>query len=75
MSEVVESRLLDDLVPPFAKYSGVESFFGGVPPLSKGVGYGVVVGFGLLFSIFTTVVVFIDKKLKGDKAMTSEHFK
>lgn len=74
MSEVVESRLLDDLVPPFAKYSGVESFFGGVPPLSKGVGYGVVVGFGLLFSIFTTVVVFIDKKLKGDKAMTSEHF-
>lgn len=74
MSELVEGRLQDALVPPFTQYSGMESFFGGVPPLSEGVGYAVVIGFGLAFSIFTTVVVFIDKKMSGNASMTSEHF-
>ena len=75
MSEAVESRLLDNLVPPFSQYSGETSFFGGVPPLSQAAGYGVLIGFGLAFSIFTTFIVWFDKMLKGNASMTSEHFK
>ena len=75
MSEVVVSRLLNELEPPFAQYSGQTSFFGGVPPLSKGAGYAVLIGFGLAFSIFTTFIVWFDKMLKGNASMTSEHFK
>jgi len=70
----VEDRLLDPMVPPFTEYSGQTSFFGGKPPLNEAVGWAVVVGFGLAFSIFTTVVVFLDKYLKGNASMTSEHF-
>ena len=75
MQETVISRSLDDSMPPFAVCSGQTSFFGGVPPLSKGVGYLVVVGFGFLFSIFTTAIVYFDKLVKGNATMTSEHFK
>ena len=35
-------------VPPFAKYAGQDSFFGGTPPLSKAVGYLVVLGKSIL---------------------------
>ena len=72
---VVVARLESDLVPPFLEYSGQTSYFGGNTPLSKAVGYVVVLGFGALFSIFTTAVVYIDKKFKGNASMTSEHFK
>jgi len=39
------------------------------------MGYLIVLGFGALFSIFTTVLVFINKCFgqKGD--ITSEHYK
>lgn len=67
--------LKDDTEPPFLRYDGADSFFGGSPPLSKGVGYAVVLGFGALFSIITTVLVMLNKFFghKGD--ITSEHFK
>ena len=33
------------------------SFFGGVPILPESAGYGIVLGFGIFFSIFTTTLV------------------
>jgi len=39
------------------------------------VGYLVVVGFGLLFSAFTTVVVYLDKAFSENSTFTSEQFK
>ena len=47
------------------------SFFAGMPPLSEGAGYAVVVGFGAFFSIFTTILVFLDYRFGGTK-QTSE---
>jgi len=58
-----------------AEYHGQEDFFGGEPPLSRSVGYFVVLGFGAIFSIFTTIVVYLDQRMSGKKEMTSEHFK
>ena len=73
-SDIVVERLSNDLIPPFAQYSGKESYFEGNTPLSKAVGYIVVLGFGALFSVFTTAIVYFDKKFKGNANMTSEHF-
>ena len=42
-----------------------------MPPLSEGAGYAVVVGFGAFFSIFTTILVFLDYRFGGTK-QTSE---
>jgi len=61
-------------VPPLAQYQGQDSFFGGVPPLPSWVGYIVVLGFGFAFSVFTTLVVFLDRLLTGASKMTSEQF-
>jgi len=53
-----------------------QDFFGGTPPLGKVYGYLVVLGFGALFSIITTFLVFIERYYGGgdNTAMTSEHF-
>lgn len=57
------------------EYFGASSYFGGVPPLSTAVGYLVVIGFGALFSVFTTAIVFLDKKFSsGGTTITSEQF-
>ena len=64
----------DDL-PPFLRYDGADSFFGGKPPLSETVGYLVVLGFGVLFSIFTTILVYMDKFFGAGGSITSEEFK
>jgi uncharacterized membrane protein (DUF4010 family) len=66
---------LNDLLPPFLKYQGKTSFFGDEPPLSEGIGYLVVLGFGALFSIITTVLVLLNKYFGNQGAITSEHFK
>jgi hypothetical protein len=58
-----------------AEYAGQESFFGGTPPLSESVGYIVVLGFGAAFSIFTTLLVYLEKKFAGGASITSEKFK
>ena len=56
-------------------YIGKDSYFGGAPPLSQAVGYIVVIGFGLFFSLFTTFVVYIEKLFSDNASITSEHFK
>jgi Na+/proline symporter len=50
-----------------------DSYFGGNPPLSEGVGWAVVIGFGLFFSLFTTGVVYLTYKYTNTEE-TSEHF-
>lgn len=65
----------NDLFPPFARYDGQKDFFGGEPPLSTGVGYLVVLGFGFLFSIITTILVLMNKYFGAKGEITSEHFK
>lgn len=61
-------------VPPLAEFAGQDSFFGGNPPLSEGIGYLVVLGFGAFFSVFTTILVYLNKHFRGSE-VTSEHFK
>jgi len=56
------------------EYFGMDSYFGGSPPLSTAVGYIVVLGFGAFFSIFTTIVVYLNKVFSGNATITSEHF-
>lgn len=61
--------------PTFTQYQGSESFFGGDSPLTVGIGYVVVLGFGVLFSILTTGIVLINKHFGNSGDITSEHFK
>lgn len=68
--------LTEDGVPAtFDEYRGQDSFFGGEPPLSKSVGYLVVLGFGAFFSLMTTGLVYLNKYFGNMGATTSEHFK
>merc|ERR1719359_2126736 len=55
------------------KYKGKESFFGDVTPLPLAAGYAIVLGFGVFFSIFTTILVYLDKKYNNTEH-TSEFF-
>ena len=57
------------------QYSGVESFFGGEAPLPESVGYMVVLGFGAAFSVFTTLIVYLEGFITKSNTMTSEKFK
>jgi hypothetical protein len=57
------------------QYAGKLSFFEGESPLPQSVGYAVVLGFGIAFSIFTTAIVYIERCFSADAAMTSEKFK
>jgi|Transcript_7346 SSS family transporter len=54
-------------------YVGQESFFEGEAPLSLGIGYAIVLGFGVFFSLFTLFLVWLDKKFNGTE-ITSEQF-
>lgn len=54
-------------------YKGSESFFGSSTPLPESAGYAIVLGFGAFFSVFTTVLVYLDKKVNGT-VHTSEFF-
>jgi SSS family transporter len=49
------------------------SFFGDSPPLDESVGYAIVLGFGIFFSIVTTFLVFLDKRYVGVN-ISSEFF-
>jgi hypothetical protein len=64
-----------ELSPVFPQYAGQSSFFEGDTPLSKVVGYLVVLGFGFLFSIVTTILVYLNKYFGKLGDITSEHFK
>jgi hypothetical protein len=66
---------VDPCPPNFDEFAGLTSYFGSQPPLSQTIGYLVVIGFGALFSVFTTAVVYVDKLFAGNANATSEHFK
>eukprot|EP00816_Leptocylindrus_hargravesii_P005076 CAMPEP_0196810538 /NCGR_PEP_ID=MMETSP1362-20130617/11390_1 /TAXON_ID=163516 /ORGANISM="Leptocylindrus danicus, Strain CCMP1856" /LENGTH=681 /DNA_ID=CAMNT_0042185577 /DNA_START=35 /DNA_END=2080 /DNA_ORIENTATION=+ len=65
---------LNGVPKAMGEYANSDSFFGGDPPLSEAIGWAVVLGFGLFFSVFTTLIVMADKYFGSKKAMTSEHF-
>ncbi len=56
------------------QYVGLTSFFGGEAPLSQTLGYLVVLGFGAAFSLLTTSIVYLERKITG-KDLNSENFK
>jgi len=64
----------EDQPPTLAAYAGKTSFFEGNTPLSKSIGYAVVIGFGLLFSLITTAMVMMNKYFGSKGEITSEHF-
>ncbi|XP_074582563.1 urea-proton symporter DUR3 [Curcuma longa] len=49
------------------------SFFEGKPVLNQGVGYSVVLGFGAFFAVFTSFLVWLEKRYLGSQH-TSEWF-
>ncbi|KAB2632099.1 urea-proton symporter DUR3-like [Pyrus ussuriensis x Pyrus communis] len=49
------------------------SFFGGKPVLHQGVGYSIILGFGAFFAVFTSFLVWLEKRYVGSKH-TSEWF-
>ncbi|XP_019445200.1 PREDICTED: urea-proton symporter DUR3 [Lupinus angustifolius] len=49
------------------------SFFEGKPVLNKGVGYSVILGFGAFFAVFTSFLVWLEKRYVGSRH-TSEWF-
>ncbi|KAJ1628064.1 hypothetical protein T492DRAFT_595123 [Pavlovales sp. CCMP2436] len=57
--------------PPSAPPAPAED--GETTVLPLGAGYGIVLGFGVFFSLFTSLLVYLDTKYAGT-AMTSEHF-
>lgn len=67
--------LRSDDFPPFNRYKYQDSYFGGKPPLQEGIGYSVVLGFGLFFSVLTTLLVFINRRFGTKAPMNSERFK
>lgn len=62
----------------FDEYKGpdgvpVKSFFGGKAPLEEYVGWIVVLAFGFAFSLFTTLLVYLDYRFGGTQ-FSSEQF-
>jgi len=55
------------------QYQHAKTFFGDTTPLPLASGYAIVLGFGAFFSVFTTVLVFLDQKFNGTQH-TSEYF-
>ncbi|KAI4312952.1 hypothetical protein MLD38_037736 [Melastoma candidum] len=49
------------------------SFFGGKAVLNQGVGYSVILGFGAFFALFTSFLVWLEKRYVGSRH-TSEWF-
>ena len=47
------------------QYRGMASSFGGTPPLDIGAGYGVVLGFGVFFTLFASFATFLDNRYAG----------
>lgn len=48
-----------------SQYMGQISSFGGTPPLNVGAGYGVVLGFGIFFSLFASLATYLDQRYAG----------
>jgi hypothetical protein len=76
VESLVDLSNRNNVIPPFLEYEGATSFFPvGEAPLPGWVGYAVVLGFGLLFSVITTLIVYINKHFGKKGEITSEHFK
>jgi hypothetical protein len=75
VDELVDLENRNNVIPPFLEYEGQESYFGGTPPLPTWVGYAVVLGFGVFFSVFTTCIVYMNLYFGKKGEITSEHFK
>ncbi len=45
-----------------SEYIGQDSFFQNDPPLSLGVGYGIVLGFGFFSTVLISSLVYLDTK-------------
>ena len=76
LQDIVDLGDRNNFVPPFKEYEGFSSFFPeGEAPLPTWVGWLVVVGFGMLFSVITTAIVYINKYFGQKGEITSEHFK
>jgi hypothetical protein len=75
MTTLVNTTDKNNVFPPFLEFNGETSYFGGEPPLPVGVGYAVVLGFGIFFSVMTTSLVYINKYFGKMGEITSEHFK
>jgi len=56
-----------------SRYETKLSFFGTDPPLPEAAGYAIVLGFGAAFSVFTTILVYLDVYVNGTQH-TSEFF-
>lgn len=57
----------------FTQYDGKCEFFGDDAPLNEGVGWAVILGFGFVFSLITSGIVWLDYTYGGTD-MTSEEF-
>lgn len=55
------------------QYDCKDSFFGSDHPLSQAWGYAIVVGFGIFFSIVTSIIIYLDHHYGGSPD-TSEEF-
>lgn len=55
------------------QYRGQHSSFHNEPVLNVGVGYGVLLGFGIFFSVFASAVTYLNFKYNGTSE-SSEHF-
>jgi SSS family transporter len=56
-----------------SNYMGKETYFGGTNFLPQWVGYVIVIGFGAFFSLFTILIMHLERKYVGTK-LTSEFF-
>ena len=75
MLSLVIHTLVATVSPTYNEYKYQTSFFEDDTPLDVSVGYLVVLGFGFLFSIVTTLLVLVNKKFGPNGDVTSEHFK
>ncbi|KAK9808723.1 hypothetical protein WJX72_002523 [[Myrmecia] bisecta] len=58
-------NLFADTNPGLVQYNGAESFFGGVAPLSQTFGYCLVCLFGVVFTVVTMGMMWIDQRFGG----------
>jgi hypothetical protein len=73
--QVINGVDVGELSPTYNQYKYQSSFFNDNAPLDVSVGYLVVLGFGVLFSVVTTTIVYINKNFGKMGDITSEHFK
>ncbi|CAO2178038.1 unnamed protein product [Urochloa humidicola] len=70
-SEVGFGREYYSVVNGVCSHAG--SFFDGKPLLGQAVGYAVVLGFGAFFTVFTSILVWLERRYVGSQH-TSEWF-